>query len=275
MVVIRPLDPIGAELYEIDLRSLDDEAFGALHAALLEHGVLVLHDQPLTHEQQVRVARRFGELEALGREMGSEHPELIPISNVGADGEVLPRSDRQIMSLAVNELWHTDSSFRERPSSVSVFRADVVPPEGGDTCYASLRQGWLALREEERCELETLGVVHDYAQSGKRRGALMPGSFESPPGTHPLVRTHPETGERCLYLSSHAYSVEGLPADEGLALIERLLTHCTRSEGVYRHCWSPGDVLIWDNRCMLHRADGFDEIHPRVMYHARVAGSTV
>jgi alpha-ketoglutarate-dependent 2,4-dichlorophenoxyacetate dioxygenase len=270
--VIEPLSPIGAELHALDLRELDDEMFPRLRAALLEHGVLVLRGQTLDDARHVALARRFGVLEALGRETGAQHPELIPISNRAPDGRVLPRSDAAMLGLAVNEQWHTDSSFRKVPSTVSVFRAEVVPAEGGDTCYASLRAGWLALSEREQAELEPLRLVHDYARSWDRLGASPPGGFQNPPVTHPLVRRHPETGERGLYLSDHAYAVEGWPAAEGRALIERLLALCTRPDCVYRHRWRKGDVLIWDNRNMLHRAQGFDDAHLRVMFHVRVAG---
>jgi alpha-ketoglutarate-dependent taurine dioxygenase len=269
---VRPFDPVGAEICGLDLRELDAASFGRLRAALLEHGVLILRGQRLDDTSQSAVARWFGEPEGLGREMGTEHPEVIAISNVAADGRVLPRSADAMMSLAVNEQWHTDSSFRELPSTVSVFRAEVVPEVGGDTEFASLRAGWLALSDEERAELEPLRLVHDYACSWRRLGADLPPSFHSPPVSHPLVRTHPETGERCLYLSDHAYAIEGWPADEGRARIEQLIALCTSAERVYRHRWSVGDVAIWDNRCMLHRAEGFDEVHPRVMFHVRVAG---
>jgi alpha-ketoglutarate-dependent taurine dioxygenase len=267
------LDPIGAEIRGLDLARIDDAGFALLHAALLEHGLLLLPDQHLDDAAHVAVARRFGELEALGREMGTAHPEVIAISNVGDDGRVLPATDARMTSLVVNEQWHTDSSFREVPSTVSVFRAEVVPAEGGATFWASLREGWLELDERERKELEPLRLVHDYARSWERLGVPMPAPFGGASVTHPLVRRHPETGERCLFLSDHAWTVEGWPALRGRALIERLLARCTRPERVHRHRWRPGDVAIWDNRCMVHRTEGFDEIHPRVMYHVRVAGT--
>jgi len=275
---VERLGSVGATLPDVDLRAIDDVGFAAIRAALYAHGLLVLRDQAIGHAEQVAFARRFGALEGLGRETGGEHPEVIAISNLGPDGRVLPRSDAQMMSLAVNEQWHTDSSFREVPSTVSVFRAAVLPESGGDTWYASLRAGWLALSEAERAELVDLRAVHDYARSWQRLGATAPAVFRQAPVRHPLVRVHPETGEPSLYLSDHAYEIEGRTrdgggeGDKGRALIERLLDICTQPEVVYRHQWRPGDVLVWDNRTMLHRAQGFDETHPRVMYHVRVAG---
>ena len=147
---------------------------------------------------------------------------------------------------------------------------------GGRSCAphgAQRRPEHLALSEREQAEFEPLRLVHDYARSWERLGARPPGSFTSPPVRHALVRRHPETGERGLYLSDHAYAVEGWPAAEGRVLIERLLALCTRPDRVYRHRWRAGDVLFWDNRNMLHRAQGFDETQLRVMFHVRVAGS--
>jgi len=275
MLTAEPIAPVGAELRGVDLSAIDAADFAALHAALLEHGLLIARGQSLGHAEHVAIARRFGPLEALGREMGTEHPEVIAITNVAEDGTVRAPADPEMSILSVNEHWHTDSSFREVPSSVSIFRADVVPPLGGDTFFVSLRRAWLALDREERASLASLRLEHDYGRSAKRLGSWMPASIEDAPVMHPLVRRHPETGEECLYLSAHALRVEGMSEEDGRALIDRLLAHCTREEAVYRHVWAPGDVALWDNRCMLHRAEGFDERHPRRMYHVRVQGSAV
>ena len=275
MPVFEPFGPVGAEVRGVDLGALGEEDFAALRGALQVHGLLVARGQSLDHAQHVAFARRFGPLESLGREMGTPHPEVIAISNLDDAGDVLPRSDSRMSLLSVNESWHTDSSFRPEPSSISVFRAEQVPARGGDTFYASLRRAWLALEAAEQEAYESLRLVHDYGQSAKRLGSWMPERIEEAPVVHPLVRRHPETGERCLYLSDHAVRVEGMAETEGRALIERLLAHCTREEWVYRHVWRPGDVALWDNRCMLHRAQGFDERPPRLMFHVRVRGGPV
>jgi len=275
VLAFEPLGPVGAVVRGADLAALDDDGFAELHAALLAHGLLIVRGQSLDHAQHVAFARRFGPLEALGEEMGTPHPEVIAISNLDDEGNVLPRSDSRMSLLSVNEQWHTDSSFRPLPSSVSVFRADRVPPTGGDTFYASLRRAWLELAPAQQEAYESLRLVHDYGQSAKRLGSWMPDRIVAAPVVHPLVRRHPETGERGLYLSDHAVRVEGMAEADGRALIEQLLTHCTREEWVYRHVWRPGDVALWDNRCMLHRAQGFDERQPRLMYHVRVRGGAV
>jgi alpha-ketoglutarate-dependent taurine dioxygenase len=272
---LRALEPIGVEVTGVDLCSPSNAEFDAIHAGLLAHGLLVFRGQQLGHEEQTALARRFGELEALGTQMGTAHPEVIAISNLGPEGpegRLLTRRDPLMMSLAVNEFWHTDSSFREIPSTVSVFRAEIVPETGGGTWFASLRRGWLELDEAQRERLRGLRAVHDYSRSWDKLDASPPGSFSDPPVVHDLVRVHPETGEESLYLSSHSYSIEGMAESEGRQLLEELVEFCVREGRVYRHAWSPGDVLIWDNRCMIHRTEGFDETHPRLMYHVRVAG---
>lgn len=267
------LDPIGAEVSGLDLDAgLSDAGFAALRAALLEHGVLVLCGQSLRAEQQVALGRRFGPIEGHEFIGSSPHPDLIVISNVGKNGEVLPRTSTQMRSIAINEQWHTDSSFRPTPASVSIFSARVVPPEGGDTLYASLRLGWQELDPVRRLDVAGLRAVHDYAKAYRREGGHWPPGLNLDPVSHPMVRAHPETGDPGLYVSRHAFRVEGMPDAEGRALIEALVGWCTREGRVYRHRWSPGDVVLWDNRQMLHRAQGFDETHARTMHHVRVAG---
>jgi len=272
---IEALDPIGARLHGLDLGAgLADAGFEQLHAALLEHGVLVVPGQPLSMPEQVALGRRFGELEGYEFTLASPDRNVIVITNVGPDGNVMPRDATAMRAIEINERWHTDSSFREVPASVSIFAAQRVPEVGGDTFYASLRKGWLSLPEEKRAELHGLRAVHDYAEAYRSTGGEIPGMEveDLTAVTHPIVRVHPETGECGLYLSSHTSGVEGMDAEAGRALLDGLLAWCTRQPAVYRHRWAVDDVLLWDNRCMLHRAEGFDETHPRRMHHVRVAG---
>jgi alpha-ketoglutarate-dependent 2,4-dichlorophenoxyacetate dioxygenase len=178
-------------------------------------------------------------------------------------------------SITINEQWHTDSSFRETPAAFSIFAAVEIPPEGGETWYASLRRGWEALDSETRDALEGLRAKHDYREAYRRAGAgeAFEGMGSALEHWHPLIRRHPETGARALFVTGHAFEVEGMQVAEGRALVESLVAFCTEEERVYRHRWRPGDVLIWDNRSMLHRAQGFEERHRRVMHHVRVAGA--
>ena len=273
---VHPLDPIGAEIRGADLRrDVDPDVFDELEAALLAHGVLVLRDQFIDVEDQVVLGERFGPLESRSFDDHAPHPKVIVISNVGRDGHVLPRTSENMQMIAINETWHTDSSFRETPASVSLFSAQVVPEIGGDTFYASMRRGWLDLDEPGRAELYGLRALHDYTEAYRRIGSRADdlAKTQLPPMSHPIARVHPETGEPCLFVTGHAFRVEGLVEDAGSALLERLLSWCTRDEVVYRHKWRAGDFVLWDNRCMLHRAEGFDETNPRVMYHVRVGSS--
>ncbi len=269
------LDPIGAELRGADLgEGLDDALFGELKAALLEHGLVLLRNQTLTDEQQLALGRRFGPLEGEEFMVGREEPSLLVISNVRPDGTVAPAKTGQMRSISINEVWHTDSSFRETPAAVSIFRALEVAPEGGDTLFASLRLGWEELEPARREALHGLRAVHDYGAAYDRAGGRLPDEARAlmTPKTHPMLRVHPETEKTGLYVSGHASHVEGMPSDEGRKLLEELVAWCTRPGRVYRHRWQVGDLVLWDNRCMLHRAQGFDEQHRRVMHHVRVAG---
>lgn len=275
MPTTHPLEPIGAELRGLDLGlGLSDPDFAALHEALLAHGVVVLRDQTLDDEQQIALGRRFGKLEGQEFTGGSEQRDLLVVSNALPDGRVARAATGRMKSISINEVWHTDSSFRDVPAAVSIFRAIEVPPEGGDTLYASLRRGWLELDEPRRAKLVGLRAVHDYGAAYDRAGGRLPEEARRlmTPVSHPMLRRHPETGETCLYVSGHASGVEGLAPDEGRALLEELVGFCTREGRVYRHRWRPGDLVLWDNRSMLHRAQGFDERHRRVMHHVRVAG---
>ena len=177
------------------------------------------------------------------------------------DGSVLGASDARMRTLALNKRWHTDSSFREIPAAFSLLRAVRVPDTGGDTFFASLRRAWDALTPEARTALYGLRAVHDYTDMGL------------PLIAHPIVRAHPESGRPGLFLSDHAPTIEGETESRGRALLKRLLAGCTRETEVYRHTWSAGDLVLWDNRSMLHRAQGFDEQSARTMHHVRIAGT--
>ena len=276
---VEALGAFGAELRGVDLASLaasgaEPESFKAFEAALLRYGVLVIRDQKLEPDEQVALGRLFGSLE--GQEFSKFSPfrDLIVIGNVDPEGCVVRRDNPVMRMLGINEVWHTDSSFRDIPASVSIFAAKRVPPVGGDTFFASMRVGWLDLPEAEREALRGRIGVHDYDGAYRRSGGGKIPDFARnlPPKHHPIVRTHPRTGEPSLFVSGHACAVEGLSPEEGKALIEKLVAWCTREGRTLRHRWREGDVVLWDNRCVLHRAQGFDDRHARVMHHVRVAG---
>lgn len=271
----RSLGAIGVEVLDLDLRKdLSNDDFIALRQLILDEGLVVFREQPLDRDAHVALGERFGVLEDLSPKPGGAAPGLVVIGNVDPQGEVLPDDSPFMKLISINEGWHTDSSFRPTPASFSLFSAIVVPPEGGGTEYASLEKGWSALDVDTQQSLYGLKGIHDYASAYRRRGNEKGEivGFDDAPIAHPLVRVHPETGREILYVSEHVASIEGRNADASRALLDRLLTETTREDRIYRHRWRVGDFAIWDNRSMLHRAEGFDERYARVMHHVRISG---
>lgn len=270
------LGGIGVEIRGLDLRGDVGEAELAwLRRTVMDEGLAILREQPIDPDRHVALGRRFGSIEQLDVSREGLEPSMVVIGNVGPDGRVLPDDDPRMRLIAINEGWHTDSAFREIPASFSIFSAVIVPESGGDTFYASLRRAWETLPPEEQKQLYGLRGIHDYHAAYRRRGNETGGivGFDAPPILHPLVREHPETGATGLYLSEHMEGIEGWPREDGKRLLARLLEHATREECVHRHHWRVGDLALWDNRSMLHRAQGFDARHPRKMHHVRIGGS--
>ena len=272
---IRPMNAaLGAEVQGVDLRAIDDRAFAAIHRAWLDYQVLLFRDQALSDEQLVAFSRRFGDLdEAPVQESGQRfvagHPEIYVVSNVVQDG--VP-----IGSLGAGEaVWHTDMSYLPNPPKASVLYALEVPPHGGDTSFCSMYAAWEQLREALRRRIDGLRVKHDgtYNSGGYvRQGVTPTDDPRTSPGTvHPLVYTHPETGRRALYLGRrrNAY-LEGLPLDESEALLDEIWAEATREPLTWRHQWRVGDLVLWDNRCTMHRRDAFDPACRRVMHRTQI-----
>jgi|JI10StandDraft_1071094.scaffolds.fasta_scaffold75616_5 alpha-ketoglutarate-dependent taurine dioxygenase len=273
---LRPLAPIGAEIRGVRLGDgISDAELAALRRHVMEWGVVVLPEQHLTPAEHVALGRRFGVPERGAFNEDTPDPDLILLTNRGRDGKLLAPDDVRLRLVAINEGWHTDSSFREIPASFSLFSAVVVPPVGGDTFFASLRHAWEALSPSDQTSVRGLVGIHDYAKAFARFGSTIPGNpiFDLPIVTHPLVRRHPETGETALYTSEHVMGIVGLRDEQAQPILDRLLRTAIAPERVYRHHFRVGDLLIWDNRSMIHRAQGFDGKHARVMHHVRIAGT--
>ena len=271
----RALGAIGAEVRGLDLRrTISDEVFAVLRELVMREGLVLFRDQALPSAEQIGLGQRFGPLEQLDVRAEQEEPTLVVIGNLDSEGEVIRADARHMKLISINEGWHTDSSFREIPASFSVFSCVVGPEVGGDTFYANLRRGWVDLPEDLKARLYGLRGVHDYGAAYRARGNDEGGmiGYDLPAIVHPLVRRHPETGTTGLYVSEHISHIEGMDPAESRRLLDELLNHTTAENRVYRHHWSVGDVMIWDNRSMLHRAQGFDQRHPRVMHHVRVGG---
>ena len=267
-LLLRPLHPLfAAEASGFDLRRpLAAAEIGEIEAAMDRHAVLVWRDQPLEQEEQVAFARQFGRLDLglhkarLG-EHRLRHAELIDISNVAPQGEVAPRTHPKILSNLANQLWHSDSSFQQPAARYSMLSAVVVPARGGDTEFCDLRAAYDALPEETKGEIAGLAAEHyafhtrvwlgDTSYTQAQRSAL-------PPVQWPLVRAHPGSGRKLLWVGAHATHIVGWTLAEGRMLLAELLEHATQRERVYRHRWTVGDLVMWDNRCTLHRGRRFD-----------------
>lgn len=258
-------------------RPLDGGTWAAIRAAFEEHSVLVFRGQPLDDESQIAFSLRFGDLEITRSMNPAAGTPFARQSNLDIrTGEVIPPDDRRMVYQLANMFWHTDSSFKAVPSLCSLLSGRIVPPEGGATEFASARAAYPALPEALKRRVETAVVVHDFSWS---RDQVRPGFFTAeeravyPPVPHPLVRTNPANGRRSLFLGAHASHVEGLPLDEGRALLRTLLDHVTQPEFCYRHDWQEGDLVVWDNRCILHRATPYDTTrHKRLMQRTTVSG---
>lgn len=267
---------LGAEIRNLDLRDLSDSEFDSIHDAWLNHLVVLLRAQQLTDEDLIRFSRRLGNLDwapvqETGRRFVEGHPEIYVVSNVVENG--IP-----IGSLGAGEaVWHTDMSYLETPPKASLLYALEVPRAGGNTYFCNMYLAYEHLPASLKRRASGLQVKHDgtynsggYVRQG-RRAANDP--VTSPGAYHPLVVTHPETGRRALYLGRrrNAY-LGGLSLGESEALLDELWSYATRDEIVWHNEWQAGDVVLWDNRCTMHRRDPFDPESRRILHRTQIQG---
>jgi alpha-ketoglutarate-dependent 2,4-dichlorophenoxyacetate dioxygenase len=256
------------EASAIELRRVDDaDALAAIRAGMDRYAVLVFHDQSLTDDEHLAFAQRLDG--ALHTKLGSAaiqknrfgNEALGDISNLGGDGEILKSDDRRRAYSLGNRLWHTDASFQDPPGRYSILHAKMIPPAGADTEYADLRAAWDALPPAQKGQVEGLRAHHSIAYSRQTLGFEFSRDEEDAlkGAIHPLVRTLPRSGRRSLYLASHASRVIDWPVPEGRLLLRDLIEHATQRHFVYRHRWHVGDLVIWDNRCTMHRATPFED----------------
>ena len=282
-VTVTPLHPhLGAQIRGVDLtRPVMPQVFAEIEAAFNRHGILVFPEQPVTDEQQLAFSRLFGPLEVNPNYAGARmrlRADVADISNLDADGHVLARDDLRNLFNLGNQLWHTDSSFKHIPAKCSLLSARELPAPGpmggGETEFADLRAAWDALPEARKRELDGLVVEHSIFRSRSQIGFadFNDGIFkELPPVRQALVRRHPASGRTSLYLASHASHIIGRPVAEGRALIEELIAFATQPQFVYRHRWTVGDLVIWDNRCTMHRGRPYDDSQRRVLHRTTVS----
>jgi taurine dioxygenase len=267
---------LGAEIGGIDLRSISTGEFTAIHRAWLDHSVLLFRGQALTDDDLIGFSRRFGELDFApiqenGRRFVEGHPEIYVVSNVIENGEA-------IGSLGAGEaVWHTDMSYLEDPPKASMLYSIEVPPSGGNTGFTSMYRAYAELPEALKTRLAGLRVKHDgtYNSGGYvRQGVTPTDDPREAPGTyHPIVCTHPETQRKCLYLGRrrNAY-IDGMDLEESEALLDEVWHYATRDELTWYNYWRVGDVVLWDNRCTMHRRDPFDASSRRIMHRTQMKG---
>ena len=282
-IQVTPLHPtLGAEVRGVDLtRALTPEVFAEIEAAFNRFGILVFPEQAVSDEQQLALSQLFGPLEVNPNYAGAKmrlRPDIADISNLDADGRVLARDDPRNLFNLGNQLWHTDSSFKRIPAKCSLLSARELPSSGpmggGETEFADLRAAWDALPEARKRELDGLVVEHSIFRSRSQIGFA---DFNDeifkqlPPVPQVLVRHHAASGRTSLYLASHASHIIGWPVEKGRALLEELIAFATQPQFVYQHHWTVGDLVIWDNRCTMHRGRPYDDTHRRVLHRTTVS----
>jgi len=250
--------------------NLAPDAVRQLTDAIDRHAVLVFHEQSLDDDRLLGVGRLFGGIEPPRNhrvQQRLKHAELADISNLDARNQLRARDDHRRLDALGNQLWHSDASFRVVPGALSMLFAHVVPPIGGETEFADLRAAYDALTPAMQARIEDLVVEHSIFHSRGQLGHTDYTDAERaalPPARHRLVRVHPGSGRKTLYLGSHASHVVGWPMPDGRLLLRDLTEHATQREFVHRHTWRVGDLVIWDNRCTLHRGRPYDDaVHPR------------
>jgi alpha-ketoglutarate-dependent 2,4-dichlorophenoxyacetate dioxygenase len=290
-IEVRQVRPVfAAEAGGIDLgRPVHQAAVRAIWEAIDRYAVLVFRGQRLDDTQLRDFASHFGPLEigraaAQGGRRRLAHPEIGDISNLDEDGRLRTRDDRRRLDSLGNRLWHTDASYMPVPVVLGMLHAVAVPPAsafgGGETEFADMRAAYDALPEITKTAIDGLVVEHDVFWSRGQIGftEFPPGEREKYPPSHQrLVRRHPGSQRKTLYLSAHASHIVGWPVPEGRLLLYDLNAHATQREFVYSHKWRVGDLVIWDNRCTMHRGRPHDDAHPRDLRRATTldVGSTL
>ncbi len=274
-LTITPLEgkTFGATVTGVHLGRLDDELFARIHDAFLRYGLLIFPEQFLTEQENIDFGLRFGELEFGGAPMSNRKR-----IREGEYGEPLDLQGQMMRTNLGNEGWHTDSTYKPLSSKCAMLSAVIVPDEGGETEFADSRAAYDALDEETKERIGTLSAYHStqYSQANdigdfpeQREDSIYHGEAY----LRPLVKVHPDTGRKNLFVGRHAFGIPGLPRDESRALLQSLVSFIvSEPTRVYLHRWQPGETVFWDNRFVLHRARPYDYAEPRVLIGTRVAG---
>jgi alpha-ketoglutarate-dependent 2,4-dichlorophenoxyacetate dioxygenase len=284
-ISIRPRDPVGrpffaGEVSGIDItRPLNAEQVAAIDKGMDQYGVLVFRGQHFDDESQLAFSRNFGRLEEAsgdinwGKARRIESPLVNDISNLDNDNQVMDRNDRKRLFSLGNRLWHSDSSFKEIPAKYSLLSARLIPAAGGNTEFADMRAAYDALDSATKSEIEDLVCEHSQLYSRSLLGFddfTAEDKVRFKPVLQRLVRRHPSTGRKSLFLASHAGAIVGRPVPEARALLRDLIEHATQRQFVYAHEWKQWDLVMWDNRATMHRARPFDPKEVRDMHRTTV-----
>ncbi len=274
-ITVTPTDAtLGAVVTDVDLAQLDDATWEEIHAAFLTYGVLIFPGQNLTEEAQGAFALRFGNIEKL---TPKQDKPTVQFSNQKPDGTTAQPSDPGYPLMRGNEGWHTDSTYMPLAAKAAMLMALVVPPEGGETEFADMRAAYDALSPQMRGKLEGLSAHHSLYHSQSKAGYIhktdhLYGFHDKGAPRRPVIKTHPETGRKSIYTGRHAYGIVGMAPEESEALLDALMEDACQPPRTYRHSWQVGDLVVWDNRCLMHRARPYDTSHPRVLRASRIAG---
>ncbi len=278
-ITIRKLTPVfGAEITGVDLTRLDDATFEHIEDAFETYSVLVFPNQNLDDDAQIAFSRRFGDLEKTQGHIANNFQvkHVSEITNLDPDGKLMAPDDPRVLYRLGQRNWHSDSSFKRVPAKASLLHARKLPPDGGDTQFASLRAAYDALPEARKRELEDKVAIHHYAYSRRNGGYALTNEAEDkrfPPVPQAMIRANPVNGRKALYVGSHASHIRGMPEDEGRALLKELLDFATQDQFTYLHHWKVGDLVMYDNRAALHRARPYKITeHPRILHRTTVMG---
>ena len=273
---IEPLDAtFGAVIRGLRLTEMDDATWGELHDAWLEYALLIFPDQFLGRDEQIAFAKRFGDMEF----------DMAELSNIKRNGKLRLEEDNDdvLKVLKGNMCWHADSTYMPVQAKGAVFSAEIVPTIGGHTGWADMRAAYDALDDATRQKVESLTAFHSLHYSQAKVG-LSPSSdkeyngygfHDGPAPQRPLVKTHPETGRKSLLIGRHAHNIPGMDPAASEKFLQELTDFACQPPRIYHHDWRAGDAVVWDNRCLMHRATPWDMAQPRRMWHSRIKGDLV
>jgi alpha-ketoglutarate-dependent taurine dioxygenase len=274
-MTVTPIDAtLGAVVTGVDLANLTDAAWAEIHAAFLKYAVLVFPGQQLDERSQGAFALRFGNVEQLSPK---QEGETVEFTNRKTDGAMARPEEEVYKLMKGNEIWHTDSTYMPVASKAGMLYALVTAPEGGETEFADMRAAWDALDEATQVRLEQLSAYHSIYYSQAQAGFVhktdqLYGFHDKGAPLRPIIKTHPETGRKSIYTGRHAHDIPGMSKEDSKALLDKLMADACQPPRVYKHTWTVGDLIVWDNRCLMHRARPFDMRFPRVLRASRISG---